>query len=235
MVTLEACAIAMAASTSRTDVTQTGQPGPERSVMLFGITSRMPCLKISTVWVPQTSMSLRGLLMRFVSAWSSSSICFILDSEFRIPNSALLESLPDQIRLPQGDACVVTGHGAVHHDVHAVLGKKFQDSFQQIPVLERASAQDHVPEPDSFGDIPRHRSHDSCYGVMKFRRDDRRRRIPEVIDDADDCRRKIRDSITVFLPELNPILSVDSLLRKGFQRHGRFSFEGIQIADAEKR
>ena len=73
-------AMEMAASTSCTDVTQTGQPGPLSRVMLFGMTSRIPCRNISTVCVPQTSISFSGLPMPSVSFFRSSSIVFILST-----------------------------------------------------------------------------------------------------------------------------------------------------------
>ena len=57
------CASATAVSMSWFAVTQTGQPGPESSVTLPGMTPRRPFLAIDTVWVPQTSMTLTSWSM----------------------------------------------------------------------------------------------------------------------------------------------------------------------------
>jgi len=56
------CVISMARSTSSFAVTQTGQPGPDRSVTVGGMTRRMPCFAMATVCVPQTSISFAGLV-----------------------------------------------------------------------------------------------------------------------------------------------------------------------------
>ena len=52
------CASSMAVSMSWFAVTQTGQPGPESSVIHSGMTPRRPFLAMATVCVPQTSMIL---------------------------------------------------------------------------------------------------------------------------------------------------------------------------------
>jgi len=52
--------ISIARSMSRFAVTHTGQPGPERSRTLAGMTSRSPKRAMATVWVPQTSMRFMG-------------------------------------------------------------------------------------------------------------------------------------------------------------------------------
>jgi len=59
-ITSRCAATAMARSISPSGVTQTGQPGPERSRTPGGGSWRMPWRKIATVWVPQTSMSVIG-------------------------------------------------------------------------------------------------------------------------------------------------------------------------------
>ena len=55
-------AMATARSMSSTDVTQTGHPGPWRSVMWAGKSSSSPNRTIACVWPPHTSMIVHGLL-----------------------------------------------------------------------------------------------------------------------------------------------------------------------------
>ena len=71
----------MKASISDWAVTHTGQPGPERREIVSGRSDRIPLLKIDTVWVPQTSISLifRVLIRRIFDEWTPPSLGLVID------------------------------------------------------------------------------------------------------------------------------------------------------------
>ena len=110
-------AIAMAASTSWTEVTQTGQPGAAQQGDAFrdDIADPVPeylnRMGAADLHELQGSVDAAHQLTAVLPACPSYSA-----TSFRIPR--FLESFPDQVRLPQGNAAVIAGHLLIHMDPH---------------------------------------------------------------------------------------------------------------------